>query len=276
MTIDTKTNILCSIANPGADLTGVLYNAIIESLDANAVYLPTTCNDVYSAFTGAKALGFKGLSVSMPHKQSIMEHLDFIEQNAEEIGAVNTVVNQNDKWGGFNTDWYGAVQSLQEKTAIENKRVLLFGAGGAAKAIAYGLVNSGANFFVHNKTTQKGQELANRFGGNYLTRDELFNCGEFEILVNATSIGFMEGNLDDHFIPRELIHNQQIVLDVVFSPINTKLIADATQKNAVAIPGYKMLIHQALLQFKLWLDQELNDYSEVENRLIEFISNKGL
>ena len=276
MIIDTNTKILCSIANPGADLTGVLYNEIISALNVNGLYLPTTCTNVEEAFSGVKSLGFSGVSVSMPHKKKIMEYIDSIDEKAKAIGAVNTVVFAVGKWKGFNTDWYGAVEALKEKTEIQGKNVLLVGAGGAARAIAYAVVNEGGNLVIHNRTESNGLSLAKEFGCDYASKQDVLSNCDFDIIINATSIGFMDGNNSDDFIPRSIIREGQVVLDIVFSPIETKLLRDAAQLGAIVIPGYKMLIHQAILQFKLWLSMELTDYSSVESALVKFIEDKGL
>ena len=276
MYIDTKTRIISSIANPGADLTGVLYNEIIRAVNTNAIYLPTTCVNVGTGMAGVKALGFSGVSVSMPHKQEIMKHLDFIDNIANEIGAVNTVVKSGEKWGGFNTDWYGAVEALKEHTTIGGKRVVMFGAGGAARAIAYGITRNGGELYIHNRSQAKGEALAKEFGSQYVNSKELADGNEFDIVINATSIGFMGNNEDDNFIPRDLLHEGQVVLDIVFSPIETKLIQESLSRKAIVVPGYKMLIHQAILQFNLWLSVEMSDYSPVENALVRFIEERGL
>ena len=276
MIIDTNTNVFCSIANPGADLTGVLYNEIISALKVNGLYLPTTCMNVEEAFNGAKSLGFSGVSVSMPYKKKIMEYVDSIDEKAKAIGAVNTVVRNDEVWKGFNTDWYGAVEAIKEKTEIKDKNILLLGAGGAARAIAYAIVNERGNLLIHNRTESSGYSLAEEFGCEYVSKQDIISNNNFDIVINATSIGFMGNNNSGDFIPRSVIKEGQVVLDIVFSPIETKFLKDAASLGAIAIPGYKMLIYQAILQFKLWLSMELTDYSLVESALVKFIEEKGL
>ncbi|MCI5179092.1 MAG: shikimate dehydrogenase [Candidatus Electrothrix sp. AW3_4] len=276
MIVDTKSNIICSIAEPGSDLTGILYNEIIHEMNLNAIYLPTSCKQVDIGIEGAKVFGFSGVSVSMPYKQEVMKCIDLIDKKAQDIGAVNTVVNQEGSLVGYNTDWYGAVEALKEQVEIATKKVIVFGAGGAARAIIYGLTDCGCEVFIHNRSQDKGECLAREFNSTYLTRKMLEDEKKYDILINSTSIGFMGNNENEDFIPRCLLHEGQIVLDIVFSPIKTKLIKDALSRKCIVIPGYKMLIYQALLQFKLWLASEVSDYSKIERALINFIEKKGL
>lgn len=271
MNLSTQTQLLCSLADPGADLTGALYNEMIQALGVDAIYLPTCCPDVAAGFAGTQALGLTGFSVSMPHKQAIMPLLDRIDTTAREIGAVNTVVCADGQWCGYNTDWYGAVEALKEKTAIAGKKVLLLGAGGAAKAIAYGIKAEGGELFIANRTHAKAETLAEQFDATLLHWNALAAAPSFDIIVNATAIGFMARQDAGHPLPPALLRPGQVVFDIVFSPIETALLKDAAGRGAVTVPGYKMFIHQAILQFKLWLGAELKDTTPIERAMREYL-----
>jgi shikimate dehydrogenase len=272
--IDTQSKLLCSVSQPPSDLAGCLYNEMIAALGINAAYLPTGCDSARAGFDGLDALGFCGFSVSMPYKQDIMACLDEIDDTARAIGAVNTAVKRDGKWRGYNTDWYGAVEAIQQETEIAGKRVLMLGAGGAARAIAYGIAQSGGELTINNRSDARGQALADEFGASYLSTAQLADAAPFDIVINATSMGFAANA--DVLPPLDVLHPGQIVLDIVLTPLETPFLKAAAERGAVPIPGYKMCIFQAILQFKYWLDVELEDYSAVETALMAFIEERGM
>jgi len=248
----TSNPTLCgSISSRPGSFGVAMHNAAYQATDTPFTYVAFGTQDTRAAVLAARALGIRGLGVSMPHKIEIMQHLDAIDETAAQIGAVNTVVNDDGRLTGYNTDWTGAIRAIQEKTTIAGKRAIVVGAGGAARAIVYGLVKENGIVTIYNRTAHKGAELAGDFGvqfGGSLA--ELAAATDHDILINATSVGFHAP--DESPIPPSILHEGQVVLDVVVIPLETKLAQDARSRGAIAIPGARMGVHQAAYQFELY------------------------
>lgn len=251
--IDAKTKLCCVIGNPVEhSLSPQIHNAAYKALGLNYVYLAFRISDVQKALSGLKELGVKGISVTIPHKQEVMKYLDEIDETAKKIGAVNTIVNRNGKLFGTNTDWLGAIQALEEKTKLKSKTVAVLGAGGASRAIVYGLKQKGAVIHIFNRTLENAEKLKEEFKleGAHLLDDQNLTS-EMDIIINTTSVG-MAPNADASPIPMECITSNQVVFDIVFAPKDTKLIQYAKANKAIVIYGDRMLLHQAVAQFKLF------------------------
>lgn len=205
--------------------------------------------DLKKAMEAVKTLGIRGVSVTMPHKREVIKYLNELDPDAKVIGAVNTVVNDNGKLTGFNTDWIGAIKSLEEKTSLKDKKVAVLGAGGAARAIIFGLTKKEARVVIFNRTFEKAKELAREFGCEVGDFNNPQNLENMDIIINATPIG-MKG--DKSPIDKKFINKNQIVFDVIYLPIETRFLKDAKEKGAEVIPGYEMLLYQAVEQFKLY------------------------
>jgi shikimate dehydrogenase len=191
-----------------------------------------------------------GFNVTIPHKQNIMKYLDWIDDGASKIGAVNTVVNENEKLKGYNTDADGFMEALMEEGVdVKSKRVLVLGAGGAGRAVVYSLVKSGAKVKVWNRSKEKAEALANEFGCECGDREET------EIIVNTTSVG-MHPNVNETPIDKNLILSDTIVIDIVYNPMKTRLLREAQERGARTMDGVKMLVNQGALSFKLWTGKE--------------------
>ena len=229
MPVDNETKIVSSIAIKQGKLGAAMHNAAYESLGVNFLYLPLTVEDCKNAIAGIKALNFRGTAVSMPHKQEVMQYLDKIASTAEKIGAVNTVSNDDGVLTGYNSDWIGAMEALKEKTELKGKKVVLLGAGGTARAVAFGLKENQCQVTIFNRTPEKAKELAEEFGlefGGGL--EEIKNVEDYDILVNTTSVGFgSEASIVDETGLKE----GKVVMDVVFNPVETPLLKKA--KNTV-------------------------------------------
>ncbi len=198
-----------------------------------------------------RTAGIRGVSCTAPHKVAIMEYLDEIDEVARKIGAVNTVVNNNGVLKGYNTDWLGAVLPLEQLTALRDKKVALLGAGGAARAIAYGITTKGANLTIYNRTPGKAKELAMDFGADSASIGDPAGIKDMDIIINATSVG-MEPNDDKTPLPQEHITKSQIVFDSIYSPYETRLLREAKAQGAQVVHGTEMLLQQAIAQFKLY------------------------
>lgn len=222
-----------------------------RALDLPFTYVPFAVTDVEGAVRGMRALGIRGLGVSMPYKQEVMRHVDALDPIAARIGAVNTLVNDGGAITGHNTDWIGAARALEEVTSLAGRRVLLLGAGGAARAIAFGLRERGAAVTIANRDRGRAERLAAEVGASAAPLDEAVFAGEHEVIVNATSRGMAEVDARSP-VPEEALRPGLVVMDIVYKPPRTELYIAAERRGAIAIHGGRMLLHQAAEQFRLY------------------------
>jgi len=231
---------------------GVQYhNAAYRALGLDYTYVAFYVDDIAAAVRAIRALRIRGCGITMPHKQTIIPYLDELDSDAERINAVNTVVNDDGKLTGYNMDWVAAKEALEEVTSLAGKDVVLLGAGGASHAIAYALVKSGARVRVYNRTLEKAEALVEEFGLEAAhPLAELPQVGEYNILINATSIGYH--NFETSPVPPELLRAGTVVMDAVAEPLETLLLARAREKGALCVYGYRMRLLQAVRQFELY------------------------
>lgn len=202
------------------------------------------------AITGMRALGIRGLAVTMPHKVAIMELLDEVDPVAARIGAVNTVVNENGKLTGYNTDWLGILHPLEQRTSLEGKKVALLGAGGAAQAALYACSTKGATVTIFNRSIDKAESIAERFGASVLPLEKTEELSAFDIIINTTSVG-MAPDVDASPVPESALAKGQIVFETIYAPITTKLLRISERIGANTIPGLDMFLEQGVAQFHL-------------------------
>ncbi|MCS6898996.1 MAG: shikimate dehydrogenase [Myxococcales bacterium] len=214
-------------------------------------YEPFRIVDLPAAVAALRALGLRGVGVSMPFKLNIIPLLDELEPVAAAIGAVNTVVNEEGRLIGYNTDWLGAIRALEEVRPIRGARVLLLGAGGAARAVAYGLRERGATLSILNRNTERAAHLAEVCGASVAPPEHARSRGPYDILINATSVGMYEVDPGPPILP-EALHPDLLVMDIVYKPINTALVRAARTVGAAVVHGGRMLLHQAAAQFELY------------------------
>jgi shikimate dehydrogenase len=251
----TQHTALCGIAlHPASHtLSPAMHNAAYAALEVDAVYLAFDVEPagLAAAVAGWRALRGRLLSVSIPHKQAILEHLDAIDATARRIGAVNTVVRRDDgALEGSNTDWLGAVRALEQETPLAGARAVVLGAGGTARAVAWGLLERGARVRVLNRSEKKARELADALGrGCEAGPLAELRRTPHDVLVNATSVGLRE---DASPIEAEWIGAGAAVLDAVYDPVRTRLLRDAERRGAKPISGKWMLVHQAAAQIEAW------------------------
>jgi shikimate dehydrogenase len=203
-----------------------------------------------NALTGVRALGIRGLAVTMPHKVSIMDLLDEIDPTAATIGAVNTVVNNNGKLIGFNTDWIGILRPLEKLTSLRDKKVALLGAGGAAQAALYACGSQGASVTIFNRSLEKAATLAERFNASVLPLERIEELSAFDIVINTTSVG-MAPESDASPLPASALHREQIVFETIYAPVTTKLLQFGNRVGASTITGLDMFLEQGAAQFHL-------------------------
>ncbi len=284
--VDGKTQVLGVIGDPiEHTFSPAMHNAGLNELGLNYIYLPFHVKDdmLGECIQGAKAMGIKGLNVTIPHKSNVIKHLDDIDSVASMIGAVNTIQfiydednessNQdngiNVRTKGFNTDGYGCVRAIEEKTSIKDKKVSITGAGGAARAVAFQIANSGIDeLSILNRNLSKAQSLANDLKTNLKSIDIDISINAYDleelkrelsdsdIFIDTTPIG-MYPNVDDKPVASaDMLHEDLLVNDIVYTPMKTSLIREAELANAEVVYGYKMLLYQGIRSFEIWLGRE--------------------
>lgn len=264
MIITGKTRACGVIGDPiNHSLSPIIQNAAFEAVDLNFVFLAykVKTSGLEDAVNGARALNIRGLNVTMPHKTRIIDFLDRIDLSAQIIKSVNTVLNKENLLFGFNTDGVGALRALKENgVEPKGRKVLLLGAGGAARAIAYTLAKEADELVVLNRTVKSSHNLAKLLektvgkkvaSGSLSISDIQRNLQDSDILINATSLG-MKPKPQESPVPIKLLRRDLSVMDIVYNPIETRLIKDAKSMGAVVIGGIEMLIYQGAASFEIW------------------------
>ena len=237
-------------------LSPTIHNAGFQALGINAEYVKFDVKQdgLKDFMQRVRDEKIAGLSISMPHKMEIMQYLDYINPAAESMKAVNCVYWEDGKLCGTNTDYYGAIRALVEKTDLKGKDIVIFGAGGAAHAIAYGLKEKKITMTILDRTMQKSQELACQYKTEYgLTSSH--SISKYDIIINTTPLG-MFPNTEGTILEAKDLSSNQLVYDIVYNPLNTKLIQEARKAGCRVITGERMFLYQAVKQFELWTDKE--------------------
>jgi len=245
-----------------------MHNASFREKKLDFIYMPFKVkkDELKEFINNLRKFSFAGASVTIPHKVEVMKCLDKIDETAKQIGAANTIVSKNGNLVGYNTDYYGAVEALKEKTNLKNKKALVVGAGGGARAVVYGLKKENVGITIINRTIEKARILAKEFNVKF---DGMENIKQLvknnEIIINTTSVG-MAPNTNESIINGNDLIKGKLVMDLVYKPSETKLIKLARKSKCSVITGNKMLIYQAIGQFKLWTGQEPS-FSSMESAL---------
>lgn len=240
-------------------LGAAMHRAGYEALGLPWVYVPFAASsaDLAGALAGMRALRIRGFGVSMPFKIEVLPLLDRVDPLAARIGAVNTIVNQDGTLVGHNTDAAGAVLALREAlSSLSGRSVLVLGAGGAARAVAHGLAAEGARVSSANRTDARAVELAATVPGSaHVSWHEVQrDPARFEVIVNASSAGMDGGGGLGSPLPLGALRPGQVVMDIVYRPIETELVRDARACGATVVHGGRMLLHQAARQFELYTE----------------------
>ena len=254
MTVCGTTTVHGIMGNPVShSMSPAMHNAAFAECDLDGVYVPFPVTDVASAVTGFRALAVRGVSVTIPHKKSVMSFVDTLDPVAEKIGAVNTLVNDGGHITGYNTDWIGANMALETVMPLAGKTVIVLGAGGSARAIGFGLVEAGAKPVIICRNAEQGTELACNLDCPWYPLTDL-NDVQADCLVNATSVGM--GDLADlSLVDPAKVGEFKLVMDIVYAPLETKLLREAKASGCTVINGLQMLLLQGVAQFELWTGQ---------------------
>jgi len=258
-----STKFCAVIGNPiSHSLSPAIHNAAFRELGLDFVYLACRVEDVKGALAGMRALeNFRGLSVTIPHKIEVMKYCDEIGDVDRSIGSINTVIHDGDRLRGLGTDGPGALKALADAGLIlDDKTVLMLGAGGAARAIAFTLARdtkaAEISLLDLSESTLNGLASDLRAGTTTTISSALMTeaalaeaMGRADIIINCTPVG-MHPNVDASVVPAELFRKGQAVFDVVYTPLQTKLLRDAASKGLQTVSGVEMFINQAALQFQ--------------------------
>jgi len=248
-------------------MSPVMHNAAFEALGLNYVYLPFRVHreGLKAAISGMRALNIAGLNVTIPHKMAVIPLLDKLDLLAGRIGAVNTIANENGELAGYNTDASGFLQALRAQgVESEGKRIVILGAGGAAKGISFILAEAGASLVILNRTLYRAKELASQIAQDCQRKIEAMTLNEAnlkrafdraDILVNTTSVG-MTPDVDRSPVPGNLLGSRLVVSDIVYNPLETRLLREAKAAGARTIDGLDMLVWQGALAFEKWTGQK--------------------
>lgn len=244
---------LCGIAlHPaGHSRSPAMHNAAFAALGIDAAYLAFDVlpEDLAAAISGMRALGIRQLAISIPHKEAVLSLLDDVDETAQQIGAVNTVTRRGAKLVGSNTDWLGAVRAIESATELADTRAVVLGAGGAARAVVYGLCARGAKVTVLNRSPDRARQLCADLGAEAAGPISALEDIPHDILVNTTSVGLAG---DESPVDPSWISASAVVMDAVYEPPETRLLRDAASRGARTIPGKWMLVHQAAEQLREW------------------------
>lgn len=266
MKIKGSTNVVGLIGNPVEhSFSPPMHNAAFKALNMDYVYVAFDVlpENLENAIMGGKALNIKGLNVTIPHKINVMEYLNEIDDVARLIGAVNTIDFKNLK--GYNTDGIGAIKAIKEVTPIENKKVILAGAGGASRAISFYLAKENPEeIIILNRNTKKAENLSKDLLNSKLTDNvKSGSIDEIEkyikngdILVDSTPLGMYPHIDDTPIATSDMMHEDLVVNDIVYNPNETALIKEAIKADAKPVYGIKMLLYQGAESFKIWTNQE--------------------
>lgn len=237
-----------------SSMSPAMLNTAFAHSSLDAVYLPLRTHDAIELFELARHLPLSGFSVTMPLKQAVLPFLHSIDPLARKIGAVNTVRRAADgTFSGFNTDVAGIVGPLEARMSLRKARVLIIGAGGAARAAAFACVDRGAEVFLLNRTYESAARLAAEAGATVLQLEDLARLPTFDVLLNATPAG-MRGNSTTLPLPLEGLRTR-LVFDMVYNPQETPLLLAARELGMETIPGVEMFVRQGAEQFRLWTGQ---------------------
>jgi 3-dehydroquinate dehydratase / shikimate dehydrogenase len=249
--VDAATRVYGVVGDPIAhSLSPAIMNAAFRRENVNGVYLALHAKTLKDLLTCVREIPIHGLSVTMPYKEAILPHLDNTDSHTTKIGACNTVVRAQDgKLYGFNTDAVGVVRPLEKRLAtLEGARILVLGAGGAARAAVFGLKERGSEVYVLNRSLDAAKKLARQAHARIMKRPDMRKMA-FDVIINATPVGM--GNSHDSPLQDKEI-NARYVFDMVYDPGETKFLKLARERGAQVIPGIEMFVHQAARQFEIW------------------------
>jgi 3-dehydroquinate dehydratase / shikimate dehydrogenase len=251
--LDHRTQIFGVVGSHASlSLSPAMQNAAFNAKRVNAIYLPCETQQLSDFLKFARHLGFSGFSVTMPYKEAIIRELDWIDPLAAEIGACNTVAVQRGKWMGWNTDAAAVVEVLTKRLRLAGSRILILGAGGAARAAAFALRGDGAEVFIAARREISALKLARATSAQVVSWNSADSL-DVDAVINATPIGMAPNS---EAVPVDLARMRvRVVFDMVYYPVETRLLAEARGRGLTPISGLEMLVDQGARQFEIWTGQ---------------------
>lgn len=235
-------------------LSPLMHNKALDAMRLDGHYSAFRVDDLAAAMTGIRGMNIRGASVTIPFKMAVMDYLDDIDADADALGAVNTIVNERGRLIGHNTDWLGLMQALKSEMSIKGKTFVILGAGGTARAAAYGIKKEGGRPVIVNRTPEKGRALAEKLNCPFFP---LADIGKIKApaLINTTPVG-MYPKIHSSPMEAAILSHYRVVADVIYNPLKTKLLRDAEAKGCRIISGLEMFVRQGAAQLKLWTGRE--------------------
>ncbi len=239
------------LGNPiGHSLSPVMHNAAFKATKVNALYGAFETSDLEGSIRGMRALGICGMSVTIPFKTSVIQYMDELDPLAEQIGAINTIINVKGRLKGCNTDGLGAMKALEAKIDLAGKRCVLVGAGGAARGIGFMAREKGMEPVIANRSEDRGMALADLLECPFVPLGRIHDI-RADVLIQTTPVGmFPQENASP--VPDDVFQKDMVVMDAIYNPLETRLLKNARARGCVTISGLEMFIHQGAEQFRLW------------------------
>jgi shikimate dehydrogenase len=234
-------------------LSPLMHNAALKKMGIEENYSAFCVDDLGSALQGIRGMNIRGASVTIPFKVAVMEYLDDIDADALKIGAVNTIINENGRLTGYNTDWLGLILTLREAMTIKGKTFVIIGAGGTARAAAYGIMKEGGFPVIANRTPEKGKILSGRLNCPLYSLAEIGRI-KADCLINTTPVGMYPR--DRSPVRASALAGFRYVMDVIYNPLKTRLLKDAEKQGCHIFSGLDMFVNQGARQLRLWTGKE--------------------
>ncbi len=283
--ITARTNVLCVIGHPiEQSMSPIMHNAALKDLSLDYIYIAFNIlpNDLKKAVLGFKIFSIKGINVTIPHKENIIPYLDKIDPLAEKIGAVNTIKNEGKYLIGKNTDASGAKRALLNAGCeLNGKKALILGAGGAAKAVSFAISEDLDALYIANRTEKRAIKLAKdltnkttiKAVGKNMSMNTLKNLvNDVDILINTTPHG-MYPDIEESPISEKLLHNDLFVFDIVYNPLETRLLKEASKIGCKTLGGLDMFVNQGALAFEWWTGKKPN-LNLMKEKVVESLVKK--
>jgi shikimate dehydrogenase len=237
----------------GHSLSPVMHRAALDRMNLTGDYVAFCVENLKTAVEAIRGLNIRGVSDTIPFKTEVLPLLDELDDTARRIGAVNTIRNDGGRLTGFNTDAAGLMNDLLEMMPVSGKHIAVLGAGGAARSAIFGAIREGAKVVIVNRTVENGETLAREFGCTFYPLSELSHV-EADILINTTSVG-MSPAVDQSPVEAHLLPRFATVVDIIYNPLQTKLLRDAKVAGCRTRNGVGMFVHQGAEQIRLWTGQ---------------------
>lgn len=265
--------------NIKGSLSPIIHNYLSDYYNINSVYATFTVqSDIKGAVEGAKLLNIQGLNVTMPYKEAVVPFVE-VDETAKVIGAINTLKLTDNGYVGYNTDWYGIFKTFViNNIDVENKDVLIVGAGGSAVAAAYALIKlNPRKIYIQNRTREKSVKIKDLFSDLFDGEISIVNNIEntqIHGIINTTPLG---NNESANMVPVNVkeVQNLEFVIDIIYNPSRTKLLLECDKIGIKGINGLDMLVYQAIRSFEIWNEINISDKEKVihKNKIMDIVNN---